>query len=240
MKHSYNLSPSPFISSFNISYPRSKLSKNHHETHLLSPIFSDQDHSFKLYTRIGRSKRGSLFASCVTRSINLSKLKIDPSLYEPCSYFTLAVNFWNVSRIALNENRSPFRLYDEITLFTSSREKSNALFRPINDAGSSLVVVKRVSIAAIKERAQTGREFQRSNDTGHRVSGASARKQPCLYRQLTSCRTLDRERKRGNGSTLGSWRANDRDRGLVTIYEISRKSPRRQWRLGAPPLWVER
>lgn len=77
MKHSYNLSPSPFISSFNISYPRSKLSKNHHETHLLSPIFSDQDHSFKLYTRIGRSKRGSLFAS-VTRSINLSKLKIDP------------------------------------------------------------------------------------------------------------------------------------------------------------------
>lgn len=116
-----------------------------------------------------------------------------------------------------------------LRFFTSSREKSNALFCRINDGGSSLVVVKRVSIGAIKERAQTGHEFQRSNDSGHGVSGASARKQPCLYRQLTSCRTLDRVEKRekekenGDGSTLGSWRANDRDGGLVTIYEISRK-----------------
>lgn len=134
-----------------------------------------------------------------------------------------------------------------LRFFTSSREKSNALFCRINDGGSSLVVVKRVSIGAIKERAQTGHEFQRSNDSGHGVSGASARKQPCLYRQLTSCRTLDRvEKRERKRERMGMVRP--LVRGALTIVmggwlrftKFREKSPRRQWRLGAPPLWVER
>lgn len=44
------------------------------------------------------------------------------------------------------------------------------------------------------------------------MAGASGRKQPCLYRQLTSCRTLDGVRPPVR--PFGSWLANDRKRGL--------------------------
>lgn len=146
------------------------------------------------------------------------------------SDFTCAVNREPYGGITLNENRSGLVSLREDYVFYGY-EKSNVLLLRYY-CGSSEIVVKRVSIDAIKAT----RAFQWSEERRHGVPGASGRKQPCLYRQLTSCRTLDRVGERPE-LVQPLVRGELTIMRVATIYEISRKSPRRQWRFawGATP-----